>query len=101
MQNSAHGANDGVSKIMLALIFLPVVWMKRIDFTLGLGVVALGAGIVAKNTVPSIMILKLENAVTMPKTITMHYVVVKKQDSKKRTIVRVDIPDIVENVGNN
>ncbi len=59
----------------------------------------LGVGIVAKNIAPYIMTLKLENVAMMPKTITMHYVVVKKKDSRKRTIVRVDILGIVENVG--
>jgi hypothetical protein len=95
MQNSVHGANDGVSKIMLALIFLPVVWMKKISSMLGSAVGNRGAGIVEKNTAVSIMTLKRDNGVKMQKTIIMHCVVVKSLDSKKRTTVRADTQDTV------
>jgi hypothetical protein len=84
---------------MHVLIFLPVDWMKKTDFILGWGVDALGVGIVEKNIAHSTMIPNLENGVKMQKTITMHCVVVKKRDSKKKTIVRADIQDIVQNVG--
>jgi hypothetical protein len=95
MQNSAHGANDGVSKIMLALIFLPVVWMKKISSMLDSAVGNRGAGTVAKNTAHSTMTLKRGNGVKMQKTITMHYVVVKSLALKKKTTVRVDTQDTV------
>jgi len=100
MQNSAHGANDGASKIMLAPIFLPVVWMKKISSMLGSAVGNRGAGIVEKNTAVSIMTLKQENGVKMQKTITMHSVVVKSLDSKKKTTVRADTQDTVVVAGN-
>jgi hypothetical protein len=58
-----------------------------------------GAGTVAKNTAHSTMTLKQENGVTMLKTITLDYVVVKSLASKKKTTVRVDIQDTVGNDG--
>jgi hypothetical protein len=98
-RNNALGVNDGVSKTMHALIFLPVDWMKRTNFILVLDVDAPGAGIVGKNTAHFIMTLKLENDGKMRKTIIMHYVVVKKKGFVKKSIVRVDTVDTVQSVG--
>jgi hypothetical protein len=80
---------------MPAPIFLPVAWMRKIDFMLGWAVGNHGVGIVAKNTVLFTTILRLENDVTMQKTIIMDCVAVKSLDSKKKTIVRADIQDTV------
>lgn len=84
---------------MLALIFLPVAWMRKINFILGLDVGARGVGIVGKNIVNSTMTRKQENVVMMQKTTITACVVVRSQVLKKKTIVRVDIVHIVESVG--
>jgi hypothetical protein len=84
---------------MLVLIFLHVVWMKKISFMLGSAVGNRGVGIVVKNTAHSTMTLKRGNGVTMPKTITMACVVVKSLDLRKKSIVRADTRDIVGNDG--
>jgi hypothetical protein len=73
--------------------------MTRIGSMLGWAVGNRGAGTVAKNTAHSTMTLKQENGVTMLKTITLDYVVVKSLASKKKTTVRVDIQDTVGNDG--
>lgn len=73
--------------------------MRKINFILGLDVGARGVGIVGKNIVNSTMTRKQENVVMMQKTTITACVVVRSQDSKKKTIVRVDIAHIVESVG--
>lgn len=73
--------------------------MTKINFTLDSDVVVRGAGIVAKNIAVFTMILKQGNGVTMLKIITTLCAVVKKPDSKKKTIVRVDTVAIAEDVG--
>jgi hypothetical protein len=84
---------------MLAPISLLVDWMRKTSFTKVQAVGAPGVGIVGKNIVLFITILKQENGVTTQKIITMRCVVVKSLDSKKKTIARADIVDIVQNVG--
>ena len=69
--------------------------MIKINFTWDLAVGNHGAGIVVKNTARSTMTLKRENDAKLPKIITMACVVVKNQDSKKKSIVRADNQDIV------
>lgn len=59
-----------------------------------------GVGTVVKNTVANIMILKRANDARMQKIITMRAVAVKKLDSRKRIIVRVDTAVTVVADGN-
>lgn len=73
--------------------------MRKINFIWGLDVGARGVGIVGKNIVNSTMTRKQENVVMMQKITITACVVVRSQDSKKKTIVRVDIAHIVESVG--
>ena len=84
---------------MLVPTFLPVDWMKKINFISASDVDDLGVGIVGKNIAHCTMTPKQENGVRMQKTIIMRCVVVKKRDFVKKTIVRVDIVDTVQNVG--
>lgn len=84
---------------MPAPIFLPVVLMKRIDFTWDLDVVALGVGIVVKNTARFTMTLRQANVAKLQKTTTTLSVVAKSLDSKRKTIVRAVIQGIVGDDG--
>lgn len=84
---------------MLVPISLPVDWMKKTSFTWVLVAGAPGAGIVGKNIALCIMMLKQANDATTQRIITMPCAVVKKQDLRKKSIVRVDIADIVQSVG--
>jgi hypothetical protein len=84
---------------MLALIFLPVDWMIKIDFMLGLAVDVLGVGIVVKNTAHPITIPRQVSNTKMLKTTTMLCVAVKNLDFVKKTTVRVVTVDTVENGG--
>ena len=63
------------------------------------GVVAPGAGRVVKNTAAHTMILSRDNAYRRQKIITILFVVVKRLDSRRRTIVEAGIQGIVQGDG--
>ena len=99
MRNNVPGVNGGVSKITRVLMFFHVVLILVGIFIVVQDVEKPGAGPVEKSFAASIPIQSLVNNVWELEIITMDPAVDQNQDSKKKTIVLVDIVVIVENDG--
>jgi hypothetical protein len=78
---------------------LPVDLILMENFIRVRDVVAHGVGPVERNIVAPITILRQVNVTRMRRTITTLFVVKKKQDSNKKSIVLEDIVGIVGSVG--
>jgi hypothetical protein len=99
MRSSVLGVLVGASKMLRVLMYSHVVLILKESFTKNWDAEELGVGLVERNIALLTTIPKLEKDIKIQRIITTPFVVNKRRDSKKKSIVLVDIADIAEKGG--